>query len=91
METIYRFAASFLRLSAVVAGLRLLGQFVDRLLDFSFLTTFFTFIRSVVQLFDFMIDTQVLFLLLGYAIFYQVGVLALRAFIIVASYFKTNN
>lgn len=90
MDVVYRLGSSLLRISALLAGMRLLGLFIERILDFSFLTTFFSLMKAVVHLFDFTIDTQVLFLLVSYSLFVEVGILALKAMLVIGSYFKTR-
>lgn len=53
-----------------------------------FLTVFFKLVRSFVMPFDFMIDTDTLVLLVGFALSVQVGLWSIRAYLSFIKFFQ---
>lgn len=78
----------FVLFSLIFGGLRFLGGLSLNYLPSHYLTSFFVVIRSVVEPFDFLLDTDTLFRLFGYVLAFQVGVWTFRAYIAVASFFN---
>lgn len=78
-------------IGATAAGLIILGNTLDRYINWDWLTHLFKIIRNAVELTDFIIDTDTLFLLIGYSFLIQVAVWGFKLTLYLVDYFRKNS
>jgi len=65
-----------------------LGNVINNLIPWDYLTTFFALIRNLVLIFDFMWDTTTLLQLVGYVFLIQVAIWIYKASVFVIKFFN---
>lgn len=73
---------------AVIAGLLIIGNVINDLAIWSWLTDFFALIRKAIFALDFIIDTETLLKLVGYSFLIMIAYWSLKAIIWIAEFFN---
>ena len=71
----------------IVGGLVYLGNTMSNIINYNYLTTFFSLIRRLILPFDFFIDTNTLFTIFGIALMVQVGIWGVRGYLFISRWF----
>lgn len=73
--------------SGVITGLVVVGNLLNKLINFSYLTEFFILLRKLIMPFDFFLDTNTLFKILSLVLAFQVGVWSFRGYLAISKWF----
>lgn len=74
--------------AAVIAGLLVIGNVIDDLAVWSWLTDFFALIRKAISALDFLVDTNTLIQLVGYSFLISIAYWGLKAIIWLIEFFN---